>query len=307
LHRNTAQQGDMTKPLGADRTGLLLGIASYSLWGVLPLYLHLLQAVPALQVLSHRVLWSLLLLVVIVLALKRGGSIAAAARGRTLLFLIGSAALIAINWLVYIWSVQHEHVLDASLGYFINPLVNVALGMLVLGERLRRWQGVAIGLAALGVLLLALHGVGSLWIPLALALSFGGYGLLRKVAAIDALGGLTVETLLLGAPALAVLLWASHSGTAAFGSSTRLDLLLIAAGAVTATPLLLFAAAAKRLPYATMGLLQYIAPTLQFLEAVLIFGEPVLPVHLATFALIWSGCALYAWDSLRAYRAAVKA
>ncbi|WP_294334148.1 EamA family transporter RarD [uncultured Sphingomonas sp.] len=296
----------MTKPQGADRTGLLLGIASYSLWGVLPLYLHLLQGVPALQVLSHRVLWSLLLLAGIVVALRRVGSIARAARGRTLLLLIGSAALIAINWLVYIWSVQHTHVLDASLGYFVNPLVNVALGMLVLGERLRRWQGVAIGLAALGVLLLALHGVGSLWIPLALALSFGGYGLLRKVAAIDALGGLTVETLLLGPPALAVLLWAQHSGTAAFGGSTRIDLLLIAAGVVTATPLLLFAAAAKRLPYATMGLLQYIAPTLQFLEAVVVFGEPVLPVHLATFALIWSGCALYAWDSLRAYRAAVR-
>ena len=292
----------MSNAQGADRAGLSLGIAAYSLWGVLPLYLHLLQAVPALQVLSHRVLWSLLLLAVIVVALRRVRSIAAAARGRTLLFLFGSAALIAINWLVYIWAVQHEHVLDASLGYFINPLVNVALGMLVLGERLRRWQGVAIGLAGLGVLLLTLHGGGALWIPLALALSFGGYGLLRKVAAIDALGGLTVETLLLGPPALAVLLWADHTSTAAFGGSTRVDLLLIAAGVVTATPLLLFAAAAKRLPYATMGLLQYIAPTLQFLEAVWLFGEPVLPVHLATFTLIWSGCALYAWDSLRAYR-----
>lgn len=296
----------MSNAQGADRAGLFLGIAAYSLWGVLPLYLHLLQSVPALQVLSHRVLWSLLLLAVIVVALRRVRSIAAAARGRTLLFLVGSAALIAINWLVYIWAVQNAHVLDASLGYFINPLVNVALGMLVLGERLRRWQGVAIGLAAIGVLLLTLHGGGALWIPLALALSFGGYGLLRKVAAIDALGGLTVETLLLGPPALAVLLWAQHSGTAAFGSSTRIDLLLIAAGVVTATPLLLFAAAAKRLPYATMGLLQYIAPTLQFLEAVLLFGEPVLPVHLATFALIWSGCALYAWDSLRAYRAVIR-
>lgn len=297
----------MTSSPHAGRGSLLLGIAAYSLWGVLPLYLHLLQSVPALQVLSHRVLWSLLLLAGIVVALRRVGRIATAARGRTLLLLVGSAALIAINWVVYIWAVQHDHVLDASLGYFINPLVNVALGMLVLGERLRRWQGVAIGLAAIGVLLLTLHGGGALWIPLALALSFGGYGLLRKVAAIDALGGLTVETLLLGPPALAVLFWAQHSGTAAFGASTRIDLLLIAAGVVTATPLLLFAAAAKRLPYATMGLLQYIAPTLQFLEAVLLFGEPVQPVHFATFALIWAGCALYAWDSLRAYRAMARA
>ena len=284
----------MTQSQGADRAGLFLGIAAYGLWGVLPLYLHLLQGVPALQVLSHRILWSLLLLAVIVIALRRAKGIAHAARGRTLLFLVGSAVLIAINWLVYIWAVQNNHVLDASLGYFINPLVNVALGVTVLGERLRRWQGIAIGLAATGVLLLTLHGGGALWIPLALALSFGAYGLLRKVAAIDALGGLTVETLLLGPAALAVLLWADHAGTAAFGASTRIDLLL-------------FAAAAKRLPYATMGLLQYIAPTLQFLEAVWLFGEPVLPVHLATFALIWSGCALYAWDSLRAYRAAVKA
>lgn len=273
------------------------------MWGVLPLYLHLLQGVPALQVLSHRVLWSLLLLAVIVVALRRIRSIAAAARGRTLLLLIGSATLIAINWLVYIWAVQNNHVLDASLGYFINPLLSVALAVLVLGERLRRWQGIAIGLAALGVLPLLLQGGGALWIPLVVALSFGGYGLLRKVAAIDALGGLTVETLLLAPPALAVLLWAEHGHMSAFGSSMRLDLLLIAAGAVTATPLLLFAAAAKRLPYATVGLLQYITPTLQFLEAVLLFGEPVRPMHLATFALIWSGCALYAWDSLRAYRA----
>jgi len=295
-----ASQSPSTRP----NSGILLGVGAYVVWGLLPLYFKLVGAVPATQVLAHRILWSLLLLALVVLILKRSGAIRAAARGRTLLLLMASAFLIAVNWLVYIWAVQHGHVLEASLGYFINPLVNVALGMLVLGERLRRWQGVAIGLAALGVLLLTLHGGGALWIPLALALSFGGYGLLRKVAAIDALGGLTVETLLLGPAALAVLLWADHTGTAAFGSSTRIDLLLVAAGAVTATPLLLFAAAAKRLPYATMGLLQYIAPTLQFLEAVWLFGEPVLPVHLATFALIWSGCALYAWDSLRAYRAA---
>lgn len=298
----------MSQPQGADRTGLLLGAAAYGIWGALPMYLHLLQSVPALQVLSHRILWSLILLAGMVIGLRRGRSIAAAAaRGRTLLLLVGSATLIAINWLVYIWAVQHGHVLDASLGYFINPLLTVALAVMILGERLRRWQGIAIALAALGVLPLALQGGGSLWIPIALALSFGGYGLLRKVAGIDALGGLTVETLLLAPLALIVVLWTAQNGTSAFGGSTRIDLLLIAAGAVTATPLLLFAAAAKRLPYATVGLLQYITPTLQFLEAVLLFGEPVLPVHLATFALIWSGCALYAWDSVRAYRAAVKA
>lgn len=285
-----------------DRGGLLLGIGAYGLWGVLPLYIHLLKDVPSLQVLAHRVLWSLLLLVVIVLVWKRGPALIAAARGRTLLGLLASAALIAVNWIVYIWAVQHDHTIEASLGYFINPLVNVALGMAVLGERLRRVQGVAIAVAAIGVIILAATGGGLLWISILLALSFGGYGLVRKVIAIDALGGLTMETLILAPFCLALLLHASATGTGAWGHSTHLDLLLFFAGAVTAAPLLMFAAAARRMPYSTLGLLQYLAPTLQFLTAVLIFGEPLHPAHLITFALIWAGCALYAWDSLRAAR-----
>lgn len=287
-----------------DRGGLLLGIGAYFLWGVLPLYIHLLKDVPSLQVLAHRVLWSLVLLIVIVAVLRRGPALLAAARGRTLLGLVASALLIAVNWIVYIWAVQHDHVLEASLGYFINPLVNVALGMAVLGERLRRLQGVAIAVAALGVLALAASGGGALWISLTLAASFGTYGLVRKIIAIDALGGLTVETLLLAPFCLALLLHAQAVGTGAWGQSLRLDLLLFFAGAVTAAPLLMFAAAARRMPYSTLGLLQYLAPTLQFLTAVLVFGEPLHPAHLITFALIWSGCALYAWDSLRASRVA---
>src|SRR5204862_449010 len=211
-------------------------------------------------------LWSLLLLAVVVLIARRGRAILAAARGRTLLLLCASATLIAINWLVYIWSVQNNHVLEASLGYFINPLINVALGVALLGERIRRGQALAVGIAALGVLVLTISGGGAIWISLALALSFAFYGLVRKVAAIDALGGLTVETLLLAAPALAVLFHASANGTAAFGADRHLDLLLILAGAVTAAPLLMFAAAARRLRYATLGLLQYLAPTLQFAQ-----------------------------------------
>lgn len=292
--RNSSQPG---------AAGLAFGVGSYTLWGVLPLYIHLLKGVPALQVLAHRVLWSLVLLVAIVLLFRRARGIIAAARGRTLLLLVGSALLIAINWIVYIWAVQNEHVLEASLGYFINPLVNVALGFAFLGERLRRLQGVAIAIAAAGVLVLALSGGGALWISLLLALSFGLYGLLRKVAAIDALGGLTVETLLLAPFSLALLLHAGQSGTGAFGQTLHLDLLLILAGVVTAAPLLMFAAAARRMPLATLGLLQYIAPSLQFAEAVLLFGEPVRTVHIATFALIWSGCALYAFDTIRAARA----
>ena len=287
--------------------GLLFGVGAYTLWGVLPLYLHLLRAVPALQVLAHRVLWSLALLAVLIAILGRVRGIVAAARGRTLLLLGGSALMIAINWIVYIWAVQNGHVLEASLGYFINPLVNVALGFAFLGERLRRLQMAAISIAAIGVIVLAVSGGGALWLSLLLAMSFGLYGLLRKVAAIDALGGLTVETLLLAPFSIALLVHAGQSGTGAFGQSGHLDLLLALAGVVTTAPLLLFAAAARRLPLATLGLLQYIAPSLQFAEAVLLFGEPVHTVHLVAFPLIWTGCALYAFDAVRAVRATAQA
>ena len=284
------------------RAGLFYGIGAYTLWGVLPLYLHLLKDVPPAQVLSHRVLWSLLLLAAVILAMRRLAPLAAVARGRVLLLLTASAALIAVNWFIYIWAVANAHLVEASLGYFINPLVNVALGTLLLGERLDRLQSGAIGLAAVGVVLLAVGGGGALWISLGLALSFGFYGLIRKVTAIDALGGLTVETAILAPLALAVLLHAGSTGTGTFGRSGTMDLLLILAGPVTAAPLMMFAAGAKRLRYTTMGLLQFIAPTLQFLEAVLVYREPVRPAQLATFALIWLGCGLYAWSSVAASR-----
>lgn len=286
-----------------DGKGLALGVGAYTLWGLLPLYFHILRGVPALQVLAHRVVWSVLLLIVVVLVLRRAGAIRVAARGRTLVLLAASAALIATNWLIYIWAVQHNHVLEASLGYFINPLLNVALGVAVLGERLRKWQGVAIGVAALGVLLMALTGGGALWVSLALAVTFGLYGLLRKIVAIDALGGLTIETLMLTPLAVGLLWQVSAAGTGSFGVTTSTNALLIASGILTAAPLLMFAAAARRMPYATLGLIQFIAPTLQFAIAVLL-GEPVRPVHLVTFALIWAGCALYAADSVRGARAA---
>ncbi|MEH3048641.1 EamA family transporter RarD [Sphingomonas adhaesiva] len=285
------------------RNGLILGIGAYTIWGLLPLYLRLLHGVPALQVLAHRVVWSVLLLAAIVVAVRRVGAIRVAARGRTLALLTASATLIAVNWLVYIWSVQNGHVLEASLGYFINPLVNVALGMIVLGERITRLQGIAVAIAAAGVVALGADGLvsggGAAWIPLTLAFSFGVYGLIRKVAAIDALGGLTVETALLLVPATMLILTAQADGSGAFGQDRGVDVLLVMAGAITAAPLLMFAAAARRLRYATLGLLQYIAPTLQFLEAVLIFREPLRPVHLVTFALIWTGCTVYALGARR--------
>lgn len=284
------------------RTGLIYGVGAYLIWGLLPLYLKLLTTVTPVQVLGHRILWSALLLIVVVVALRRIGTIRTAASARVLGLLTVSALLISVNWLVYVWAVVNAHVLEAALGYFINPLVNVALGVAVLRERVRPMQGVAIGFASAGVLAMALGG-GALWISLTLALSFGTYGLIRKVVAIDALGGLTIETLILAPFAAAVLAWSWMQGTAAWGTSLHLDALLAFSGVVTAVPLLLFALAARRLPYSTVGLLQYIGPSLAFLQAVLLFGEPLRPVHLVTFGLIWAGCAMYAWDSLRAARA----
>jgi chloramphenicol-sensitive protein RarD len=282
-------------------TGLLLGVGAYLFWGLLPIYLHWLAAVPGVQVLAHRVIWSLLLLAAIVMLAGRLPTVRAPMQGRTLRLLSLSALLIAANWLLYIWSVQHAHVLEASLGYFINPLVNVALGVALLGERISRVQKVAVALALAGVAVFASQG-GAMWIALGLALTFGLYGLVRKIAAVDALAGLLVETLLLAGPAVAVLGLAASTGEGAFGRDPHLDALLIGAGAVTAAPLLLFGAAARRLKLTTLGLLQYLAPTLQFAEAVLVFGEPFRAVHLVTFGLIWAGCALYAWDAWSAGR-----
>ena len=283
---------------GSARGGFGLALAAYVLWGVLPLYFRWLGDVPALEVLSHRVIWSLLLLAIVVTALRRWQAIRAAMTGRTLAMLALSAALIGTNWLVYIWAVNSQHTLAASLGYFINPLLNVALGVLVLGERLRRWQGVAIGIAGVGVAAMALGAVETLWISLTLAVSFGVYGLVRKVVAIDSLGGLLVETALLAPPSLVYLVVAGGS----FGQSRGMDVKLVLLGAVTAAPLLMFAAAARRLPYSSMALLQYVAPTLQFLVAVMVFAEPLRPLHFVVFGLIWAGCAVFAWDSLRAAR-----
>lgn len=293
----------MTRVL-PDRSGLAMGLAAYALWGLLPLYIHALRTVPPLQFLAHRVLWSLVLVVAIVLLLRRGRALVVAARGRTLALLLLSALLIALNWAIYIWSVDTGHVIEASLGYFINPLVNVALGVAVLGERVRALQLAAILVAAVGVIALAVTGGGALWISLALAVTFALYGLVRKVAAIDALGGLTVETVLLAPPAALLLVHASIQGNGAFGLDTRTDLMLAFAGVVTAVPLLLFAAAARRLPLVTIGLLQYVAPTIQFLLAVLVFGERVAPVDWIAFPLIWAGCLIYAYDGIRAARTA---
>lgn len=291
----------MTRPAATlDRSGLFQGAGAYLLWGFLPLYFLLLKAVDAGEIVADRVVWSLVLLIGIIAVARRFDRLMVALRNpRTLGLLAGSAALISVNWLVYIWAVQHHYVLAASLGYFLNPLVNVVIGVVALGERLNRVQTAAVGLAAAGVLVLATGAGTGLWISLTLALTFGLYGLVRKVAPVESLEGLTVETALLTPFALAYMAWLTSADALVFGDEAGVTALLVLAGAVTAVPLLLFAAAARRLPYSTLGLLQYLAPTLQFLLAITVFGEALTVPHIICFALIWAGLALYVASSVR--------
>ena len=270
------------------------------LWGLFPIYLKPLAGVPALEVIAHRIVWCCLLVFAWLavrgeLGLVRAALVDSVSRRR----LLASAILISINWLIYVWAVTHEHVLDASLGYFINPLVNVLLGVVVLGERLNRAQKSAVALAAAGVLYLAIVAGRPPWIALALAASFGLYGLIRKVVAVDAVPGLATETLLLAPFALALLAWNELQGVAALGhSSTLVNALLLGSGFVTAIPLVLFAFGARRIPLSTVGLVQYIGPTLQFLIGVLVFHEAFSLSRGIGFAFIWIALAVYAVDGL---------
>ncbi|HEY6549237.1 MAG TPA: EamA family transporter RarD [Vicinamibacteria bacterium] len=282
--------------------GLAAALGAYSCWGFVPLYFKAISAASPLEVLSHRVAWSLLLLLVLV---SRAGQLkdlrAVLSPGRTLAMLAAASVLIAVNWLVYIWAVVQGRVMEGSLGYFINPLVNVALGVAFLGEQLQRPVKIAVALAALGVGWLTVGLGHPPWISLALAFSFGSYGLLRKIVPVGAVLGLCVETLLLAPFALGTLAWLGVQGRLAFGSGDlRLDGLLILAGPITALPLLLFAAAARRLPLSTLGFVQYLSPTLQFLLAVLVFGEPLDAARAGAFVCIWLGLAVFTLYTLRA-------
>lgn len=281
--------------------GLLNALGAFGIWGLSPLYFKAIRHVPATETVAHRVLWSILLLALIVGALGRWPDVRAAfATRRNRMVFAATTVLIGGNWLLFIWAINHDRVLQASLGYFINPLVNVLLGVFFLRERLSRAQGVAVAIAAAGVVnLIVAYGVFP-WVSLALAVSFGLYGLLRKTVQADSLSGLSVETALLAPAALLFLLFRSEQGTLAFARTGLADaLLLAAAGVVTAVPLLLFVNATRRLRLATVGLMQYIAPTLQFLLAVLVFRETFTPAHAVTFACIWASLAIYTADSWR--------
>jgi chloramphenicol-sensitive protein RarD len=287
-----------------QRTGVLYGLAAFGWWGFVAGYFKAVGHVPALEVLAHRVVWSLALLGGLILARGRGSALRALFRDRTaLLLLCCTTLLIACNWLVFIWAVTHDRLLEASLGYFINPLMNILLGFVFLRERLRRLQTAAVLLATAAVLWLAL-GVGTLpWVSLVLAGTFGLYGLLRKIVRADGTLGLAAETLLLLPLALGWLVWReSGTGTAFLHEGVGTALLLAASGVVSALPLIWFAEAARRLRYATVGFLQYLAPTLQFLLAVVAFGEAFTHDHAVSFGLIWCALALYSWDTLRHQR-----
>lgn len=292
----------MNQPSSAS--GVLLALGAFLIWGLSPVYFKSLRAVPAFEILLHRMVWSFLLLLPIVIATRRWQEFKAVILDwRKLSTLAVTTILVSGNWFVYIWAVNNNRILEASLGYYINPLFNVLLGVVFLRERLRSLQVVSVALAAIGVIFLTIK-IGALpWISLVLALSFAFYGLIRKVAPVNALVGLSVETLLLCAPAAAYLVFIGMTGGGAFlhlGGVT--DILLMCAGLVTAIPLLLFTAGARKIHFSTVGILQYCAPSCNFLIAIWVYGEAMLPAQWITFMLIWTALALYSADSMVTYR-----
>ncbi|MGO9802652.1 MAG: EamA family transporter RarD [Steroidobacteraceae bacterium] len=294
-------------PARLSPRGLAAGAAAFTIWGLFPVYLHPLSAVPAIQVIAHRITWSCVFLVAWMLVRGELRQLSATlGQPRLIAGLTTSACLITCNWLVYVWSVTHAHIVDTSLGYYINPLVNVVFGVLLLRERLNPVQWIAIALAAVAVAYLTLLAGRPPWIAFALALSFSLYGLVRKLISVEALPGLATETLLLLPLAAAYLLWCEAAGNGALSAAgAGVAALLVGSGIVTAVPLFLFASAARLLPYSTVGVLQYIAPSLQLVCGVLFYHESFAPSRAAGFCLVWVALLLYAADGLwRARRAA---
>jgi chloramphenicol-sensitive protein RarD len=278
--------------------GAIYAAISYTLWGIFPIYFKALHQVPSEQVVAHRIVWSFLFLISLVAVRRDIPSLKSVIKPHTLLIYLVTGVLLAINWSVYIWAINNGFVVEASLGYFINPLVSVLLGMIFLGEKLRRAQWFPLGLAVAGVIYLALN-YGSLpWIALALAVTFGLYGLMKKIAPLGSLQGLTLETAAIFLPALGYLLFAGLHGTGSFGHSDLLTtLLLVLTGVVTAVPLLFFAAGARRVTLTTMGLLQYISPIMQFLIGIFVFGEAFTSARLFGFAIIWLALIIFSSEN----------
>ena len=282
----------------ARPSGLPAALGAYVTWGFLPLYLIIVKAVPPFELVAWRIIWTLPVCVLIVLIRRQWPELRSAiANPRVMMVLFGSAALIAINWLVYTWAIYEEQVYAASLGYYINPLLNVLLGTLVLNEKLSRAQWLAVALAAVGVAVLAAGAITTLWISLTLAFSFGTYGLLRKQVPVGALPGLTIESALLLLPAFGIAAWYAES---AAGSSIAvepwLSFWIMMGGILTAIPLLLFAVAARRMDYSTLGFIQFLAPSIVFILGLTVFRQELLPVQAICFAFIWTALAVFVWD-----------
>lgn len=289
---------------GEHRFGLLNGVTAYAMWGLVPLFWPLLKPAAATEILAHRMVWSLAFVALGLLVVRRWAWAGELIRNpRQLAMLVGAAMVITINWGVYIWSVNAGHVVEASLGYFINPLVTIAIGVLLLKERLRRWQWVAVGTGAAAVVVLTIGYGRPPWISLCLAFSFALYGLLKKKVGLGGLESLSAETAVLFLPALGYLLWLGARGESTFGSEGVGHMALLAAtGLVTAVPLVCFGAAAIRVPLSTLGLLQYMAPMFQFLLGVLYFKEAMPLERWLGFALVWAALSLLTWDAIRTAR-----
>jgi rarD protein len=281
--------------------GMLYALTAFLIWGVAPLYFKHIGFVPAEEIVTHRIIWSCLFLIGLVWWSKTGREVLAVFRTpRYLLLLTLTALLIAVNWLLFIWAINHDHMLESSLGYFINPLLNILLGMLFLGERLRRWQWFAVALAVIGVVLQIVMLGTFPWIALTLAGSFAVYGLIRKKIAVDSLTGLLIETLVLTPVATWYLFIHANSATSQLSQNPlSLNLWLFAAGIITTVPLLCFTAGAKRLRLSTIGFFQYLGPSLMFIFAITLYHEPIVWQKWLTFALIWSALVIFSWDAVR--------
>ena len=291
----------MSKPI--DR-GVIYGASAYVTWGIIPIFWKFLGHVSAVEIVTHRIVWTLIFAFAALAAWERLPKLWSALRNpRTVMALVVSALLIAVNWGLFIWAVTTDRIIDTSLGYYINPLVSFVLGVVWLGERLTKIQLVAIGLAVLGVINQTVS-LGYLpWISLALAVSFGIYGLIRKTVAVESLEGLTIEAIILAPVSLGYIVYLVATGQGAFYHiSLTTDLLLVTAGPITAIPLLLFAAGARLVRLSTMGFLQYLAPSISLVLAVFLYHEPFTQAHAVTFALIWSALALVTWEALRRER-----
>ncbi len=282
----------------ATPSGLPAALGAYLIWGFLPLFFMLMVTVPPFEFVGWRIIWTLPLCLIIVAVRKQFTALKAALfNPRTMLALTASAFLIGANWLMYIWAIVNNQVYATSLGYYLNPLLNVLLGTLFLGERLSKWQWLAVAIASSAVALLSIGALTTLWISLSLAFSFGLYGLVRKQVDVGSLPGLTIESMILLTPAVAVVGWyAATPQGASFGKDALLSTGIIFSGVVTATPLLLFAIAARRMPYSTLGFIQYLAPTIVFFLGLTVFGEQLRPVQLGSFVLIWTAVAIFIAD-----------